>query len=129
MAHHIPADESTEWFDALADDPDTTDRLPTPTPRRVDRLPAKRRLRDENGRFLGRSRKTQPNETSAQVAFERAMIDTDADLFLAEQHRKLEMTRTLLEAFVFNAQADQLEDALAVKAGMLVRFGHQDGRS
>jgi hypothetical protein len=116
------------------------------------------RLRGPDGRFIGRSRQprrlepppgydhmtveeyerlqaqlaargTTPAELPVSVALEHALIDVDADLFLAEQHRRLEMARTVLDAIRFGVEADRLETALAVKAGMLVRLGSDGGGS
>jgi hypothetical protein len=85
------------------------------------------RARDEQGRFIGRSREKTPAPLPTVVALEHALIDVDADLFLAGQHRKLEMGRTVLDAIRFGVEADRLETAMATYAGMLVRLGHDDG--
>jgi hypothetical protein len=123
MPRQTPDDGTLEWWLHTAPLAAST----KPEPNRpddtagADLVKASRRLRDRNGRFLGRSRKADSHGAS----FEASLIEIDSALFLAEQHRRLEMARTLLDAFLFNGQADQLEDALVVKAGMLVRVVHQ----
>jgi hypothetical protein len=87
------------------------------------------RARDELGRFIGRSREKVPAPLPTVVALEHALIDVDADLFLAGQHRKLEMGRTVLDAIAFGVEADRLETAMATYAGMLVRLGSDGGGS
>ena len=88
---------------------------------------AGRPQRDELGRFIGRSRQTVPAQIPTSVALEHALIDVDAALFLADQHRRLEMGRTVLDAIRFGVEADRLETAMATYAGMLVRLGHDGG--
>jgi hypothetical protein len=87
------------------------------------------RARDEQGRFIGRSREKAPAPLPTVVALEHALIDVDADLFLAGQHRKLEMGRTVLDAIAFGVEADRLETAMATYAGMLVQLPSGGERS
>jgi len=87
------------------------------------------RARDEHGRFIGTSRLTAAIALPVSVALEHALIEYDADHFLEMQHYKLRMARVLLDAIRFGVEADRLETALAVKAGMLVRLGHDGGGS
>jgi hypothetical protein len=93
------------------------------------------RARDGRGRFIGTSRPRtlvpRPGQGGVEfatealpvsVALEHALIDADAATFLATQHAKLRMARVVLDAIRFGVEADRLETALAVKAGMLVRL-------
>lgn len=61
------------------------------------------------------------------IPAEHALIDADADLFLATQHRKLEMARTLLAAVAFEVEAERCETKAAEYAGMLVRLPNGGG--
>ena len=86
------------------------------------------RARDEHGRFVGTSRPAAVATLPVSVALEHALIDADAATYLATVHAKLRMARVVLAAIRFGVEADRLETALAVKAGMLVRLGHDGGQ-
>jgi len=86
------------------------------------------RARDEHGRFIGSSRPAAVATLPVSVALEHALIDADAATYLATVHAKLRMARVVLDAIRFGVEADRLETALAVKAGMLVRLGSDGGQ-
>jgi hypothetical protein len=86
------------------------------------------RARGPDGRFVGNSRPAVPVSLPVSVALEHALIDADAATYLATVHAKLRMARVVLDAIRFGVEADRLETALAVKAGMLVRLGSDGGQ-
>lgn len=101
------------------------DKLPAHHPNMLAYRPA-RRSRDHDpvsGRFLPKS------GTSAEVAAEHALIDMDAGLYQDDVARRISGALTAVKAIAFNVEANRLEDALAVKAGMLVRLGSDGGGS
>lgn len=93
------------------------------------------RPRDHLGRFLPADslpprvelRRIHLPAVPVSVALEHALIDRDADLFLAAQHHRTRMACTVLDAIRFGVEADRLEDAMAMYAGMLVRLPSDDG--
>jgi hypothetical protein len=76
--------------------------------------------------FTGRFRS---NAKSAELAAEEALIDMDAGLYQDDVARRMSAVATAITTLRFLVEVERAEDALAVKAGMLVRHGSDGGAS